>query len=149
MTLDPSAKVLNVPDGYDKKQCNEYVYRLYEENYINNKLSANSNLKKQWKSYQEEMQEVRRLNGSSNSSDWDKADALYEEISTKYSVASEFNSELVRLRNNYKDAGVMAAEMGYDAINAKGHGTTDSYTVVLNRTKLIIYGGDDYEYRKK
>ncbi len=36
--------------------------------------------------------------------------------------------------------------MGYDAINAVGHGATNSYTVVLNRTKLIIYGGDDYVY---
>lgn len=149
MTLDPSAKVLNVPDGYDKKQCNEYVYRLYEENYIQNRLSSDHALKKQWEAYQKDMQEVRKLNGSSNPADWDKADILSEKAEAKYPAASEFHSEIVRLGNSYKDTGVMAAEMGYDAINAKGHGTTDSYTVVLNRTKLIIYGGDDYEYRKK
>lgn len=40
----------------------------------------------------------------------------------------------------YKDEGTKAAEMGYDAINAEGHGKSDSYTVVLNRTKLIIKG---------
>ena len=149
MTLDPSAKILNVPDGYDRKQCNEYVYRLYEENYIQNRLSSDNTLKIQWEAYQKDMQEVRKLNGSSNPADWDKADILIEKTEAKYPAASEFHSEVVRLGNNYKDTGVMAAEMGYDAINAKGHGTTDSYTVVLNRTKLIIYGGDDYEYRKK
>ena len=47
-----------------------------------------------------------------------------------------------------KDPGVLAAEMGYDAINAVGHGATKSYTVVLNRTKLIIFGGENYVYPK-
>lgn len=37
-----------------------------------------------------------------------------------------------------KDPGVIAAMLGYDAINAEGHGYTNSYTVVLNRTKLIL-----------
>ena len=41
-----------------------------------------------------------------------------------------------------KDVGVMATEMGYDMIEAKGHGTTGSYNVLLNRTKLIIIDKD-------
>ena len=36
------------------------------------------------------------------------------------------------------DVGSFAAASGYDAINATGHGASGSYTVVLNRTKLII-----------
>ena len=36
------------------------------------------------------------------------------------------------------DIGAFAAARGYDAINAVGHGASGSYTVVLNRTKLII-----------
>ena len=36
------------------------------------------------------------------------------------------------------NAGALAALMGYDAINAHGHGQTGSYTVILNRTKLIL-----------
>lgn len=40
------------------------------------------------------------------------------------------------------DRGVMAAEMGYDMIEAKGHGTTGSYNVLLNRTKLIVIDKD-------
>lgn len=35
-------------------------------------------------------------------------------------------------------AGVYGASKGYDAINAVGHGASRSYTVVLNRTKVII-----------
>lgn len=38
------------------------------------------------------------------------------------------------------DVGSYAALKGYDAINAVGHGESGSYTVVLNRTKLIIKG---------
>ena len=45
-----------------------------------------------------------------------------------------------------KNPGVLAAEMGYDAINAEGHGQTGSYSVVLNRTKVIFYGGEQYVY---
>ena len=40
-----------------------------------------------------------------------------------------------------KNAGVLAAEMGYDAINAVGHGKSGSYTVILNRTKVIFCEG--------
>ena len=36
------------------------------------------------------------------------------------------------------DPGAIAALHGYDAINAEGHGDSGSYTVILNRTKLII-----------
>lgn len=36
------------------------------------------------------------------------------------------------------DNGVLATLLGYDAINSEGHGKSGSYTVVLNRTKLII-----------
>ena len=47
-----------------------------------------------------------------------------------------------KLRENsahgHADLGVIAAMYGYDAINAEGHGLSDSYTVVLNRTKLIL-----------
>lgn len=36
------------------------------------------------------------------------------------------------------DDGVFAAMLGYDAINAVGHGQSKSYTVVLNRSKIIM-----------
>ena len=39
------------------------------------------------------------------------------------------------------DRSILAIEMGYAAVNAKGHGLSGSYTVILNRTKLIIRRG--------
>ena len=42
------------------------------------------------------------------------------------------------------DPGSKAAAMGYDGINAWGHGQTGAYTVLLNRTKIILN-----EQRKK
>lgn len=38
------------------------------------------------------------------------------------------------------DPGSFAAALGYDAINAEGHGQSGSYTVILNRTKCIFKG---------
>ena len=43
-----------------------------------------------------------------------------------------------------KDVSTLAVEMGYDVINAEGHGQSGSYTVILNRTKLIIRSGGKY-----
>ena len=40
-----------------------------------------------------------------------------------------------------RDVGCVAARMGYDAINAEGHGASGSYTVILNRTKVIFLRG--------
>lgn len=37
-----------------------------------------------------------------------------------------------------KDLGAFAAALGYDAINAHGHGQSGSYTVILNRTKCVF-----------
>lgn len=41
------------------------------------------------------------------------------------------------------DIGALATLWGYDAINSGGHGRSGSYTVVLNRTKLIIRRPDN------
>lgn len=42
---------------------------------------------------------------------------------------------------NFEDIGSYAVLKGYDVINAEGHGESGSYTVVLNRTKLVIKKG--------
>lgn len=41
------------------------------------------------------------------------------------------------------DVGAYAASKGYDAINAEGHGRSGSYTVILNRTKVIFLQDDE------
>lgn len=40
----------------------------------------------------------------------------------------------------FDDYGSYAAALGYDAINAEGHGESGSYTIILNRTKVIFKG---------
>lgn len=47
-----------------------------------------------------------------------------------------FNKKIDKIHN--MDIGSYAASKGYDAINAVGHGKSGSYTVILNRTKVII-----------
>ena len=98
--------------------------------------------------YQSAMDEVRELYRVFDDEKWAKAEKLAEKLDEQYPDAVQLVHDINASTQN-KDAGVMAAEMGYDAINAQGHGKTSSYTVVLNRTKLIIYGGDDYEYSPK
>ena len=59
-----------------------------------------------------------------------KAEDLMKEINTEIEEIIE--------RNDSMDDGTYAVLKGYDAINAEGHGDSGSYTVILNRTKLVI-----------
>lgn len=65
----------------------------------------------------------------------------YAFIQEQHSLASDkiykMQEEAVKDIANM-DLGSFAASMGYDVINAVGHGESGSYTVILNRTKLII-----------
>ena len=81
----------------------------------------------------------------------EKNEELANKYFTKYNKKQiECNNYLNNMPNEIKeiyretqgiDRSILAIEMGYDAINAKGHGLSDSYTVILNRTKLIIRRG--------
>ena len=149
LTLDPSAKVLEIPDGYDRQRCSDYVTRIYKEQYEKFRLSQDSVLKAHWEEYQSGMDEVRQLYSKwGDDAAWKKADKICEKLNQKFPDAHQLQND-IHAAPNGRNAGILAAEMGYDAINASGHGTTNSYTVVLNRTKLIIFGGDKYEYRPK
>jgi hypothetical protein len=59
------------------------------------------------------------------------------ELGEKAFEASQYKKEGDKY-GRFKDSGALAAEMGYDAINAEGHGESGSYTVILNRTKVIL-----------
>lgn len=149
LTLDPSAKVLEIPDGYDRQRCSDYVTRIYKEQYEKFRLSQDPVLKAHWEEYQSGMDEVRQLYSKwGDDAAWKKADKICEKLNQKFPDAHQLQND-INFAPNGRNAGILAAEMGYDAINASGHGTTNSYTVVLNRTKLIIFGGDKYEYRPK
>lgn len=64
--------------------------------------------------------------------------------SAKIANYRELNKEFTdyvtheQTKSKYNDIGSYAAAKGYDAINAEGHGQSGSYTVILNRTKVII-----------
>lgn len=61
---------------------------------------------------------------------WETADDSVKQL------AKDIEARVDELMN--LDLGSLAASLGYDAINAEGHGASESYTVILNRTKLII-----------
>lgn len=67
------------------------------------------------------------------------ADKIYDKVSLKLQKREqEFFEKSQKAQEKYKDIGAYAASLGYDAIDAKGAGGDCSYTVILNRTKLII-----------
>lgn len=56
---------------------------------------------------------------------------------TKIVTYREIN-DIFAGQEKYHDVGSLAVALGYDAINAEGHGQSGSYTVILNRTKVIF-----------
>lgn len=52
------------------------------------------------------------------------------------------NKEIAEEIFRHKDIASVLAEVGYDALNVQGKGASGSYTVVYNRTKMIILGGE-------
>ena len=74
----------------------------------------------------------------------------YDNLSSSdYSLIDKLTSKYGKMANDIKrefykksdmNIGAYATMLGYDAINAEGHGESGSYTVILNRTKVIIKG---------
>ena len=144
MTLDPSAKILVLPNG---QKAGEFIPELYKREYM---LKHAGDQKNEVLDYIKKCEAVDNLTFKESNEVIDKA---YAERDLAFNKVNELNQEALRHTMyvpsgwkfpNLKDPGVLAAEMGYDAINAVGHGATKSYTVVLNRTKLIIFGGENY-----
>ena len=65
--------------------------------------------------------------------DWWNVDDEVEKLK-KQNEKSKKYSEYVK----NMDTGSYAALKGYDAIKAEGQGESGSYTVILNRTKVIL-----------
>lgn len=140
LTMDKSARILELP--YNKKAA-EYISDEYRYHYL--KKVAKKEQKEFVDTYIESARKVEKLTFS-------EPDEVIDAVYNQRNKASENIRDLLSDSLSAcagKDPGVLAAEMGYDAINATGHGETGSYTVALNRTKLIIYGGDDYAYKPK
>ena len=74
-------------------------------------------------------------------------DEYYKYKKEAENVRKQFTNKMNSTYTNSlknKDISTLAVEMGYDVINAEGHGQSGSYTVILNRTKLIIRSGGKY-----
>lgn len=140
LSMEKTAKILEIPKN---AKASEYISDKYRNSYI--RKYAQENQKEAVETYIQAAQDVEKLTFRESN---DVIDAAYNH---RAQAAEPINDLLRRGLDATidKDPGVMAAEMGYDAINAAGHGETGSYTIVLNRTKLVIYGGDDFEYKPK
>lgn len=153
MTLDPSAKIITYKDIHSEfqgilteAQEEKFKKKYWEDNlknysgdektFLKFNIGSSHGYKVKWKEVSSAVENI---------SD-DRQDEL-SEIAMK--LKGDYSNKLTdyknELRNNspymkgkYKDVGSYAASKGYDAINAEGHGQSNSYTVVLNRTKLII-----------
>lgn len=141
-TLDPSAKILNyrdigrITDSYEDKIKESIVDKYIKEKSLSD---------------MEALYIKDRYFSMSDDSTHDDVMSWWNGKSTeeKDELSSVFRSDVGKLRETIyektsefrqMDDGARAALLGYDAINASGHGASGSYTVILNRTKLIIKG---------
>lgn len=137
ITLQPDAKILELPNG---AKAEEYISDQYRYAYL--RKYAKTSERKAVENYIEACQDL----------------AEHPDIEELYNVrdelAKDIDSKLLRDAMDslmykvdgmkypkMKNAGTLAVEMGYDAINAMGHGESGSYTVILNRTKVIFCKG--------
>lgn len=146
-TLDPSAKIVSWREINDIRTGTlgiEYRNKVLEEELKRRGLSGdeltfaryNAGLGVSWNDVDAA---ARRLGE-------EKRNAVMEQLEDAGNTAQRrFNEEQERRRERariyqekYHDIGSLAAALGYDAINAENHGQSGSYTVILNRTKVIF-----------
>lgn len=139
ITLQPDAKILKIPLH---AKAEEYISDVYAQEYMRKYCTPAQ--RADVEKYISARQKIDALTWNE-----DKAyiDALYDdrdacfdkvrELSKKAGDAMMYKKEGDKYAK-FKNAGTLAAEMGYDAINADGHGQSGSYTVILNRTKVIL-----------
>ena len=135
LTLMPNAKILKIhneddiinylADEYAMSKLTDSKQRalLFKYSTIQKQIDAEKKIDKVIALYDERDKLV-----SDNKDDWNTINKYRSEFVTKFAG---------------KDGGVVATLMGYDAINAEGHGKSGSYTVILNRTKVIIKKGGE------
>lgn len=139
-TLDPSAKIItydelrNIQNNYDEYLVREAVknvpdkyagaadfYRYVIEDKIIG-VDDDHDIGKEAKAWWSSLSDKER----------------YEFKEVQKQITQYANDKAYEMRE--LDSGAFAVLLGYDAINSEGHGGSGSYTVILNRTKLIILG---------
>jgi len=149
LTLDPSAKVITYRELMDIRTGN--LSPDYRTDVINDLIKKSN--------YTDDEATFIRFNLNTGVT-WNEVSAAagrltnerIQELSKEFPKIGEeakklYNEEHDRrierssmLQHKFSDPGSLAAALGYDAINAEGHGQSGSYTVILNRTKCIFKG---------
>lgn len=129
LTIAPDARVLTIHEQEDAINylADEYaMQRLTDEKQIET-LKEFMEIQHEIDFEKHNIEEIESLYDErdkvTDSREWEEIRKYRDEFYGKYAGA---------------DAGVVATLMGYDAINAEGHGESGSYTVILNRTKVIF-----------
>lgn len=158
MTLDPSAKIITSEELQkirwqmveDRKKRHEEEIRRANEQFSDS--LGDSILDKRGITDPEKREKYKRLFwlysfGAPTDEIWKEAESLKIELGEyrDSNILGWYRDRMMEFKPKINwegyipvDHGVLAAMLGYDAINAVGHGQSNSYTVVLNRTKVII-----------
>jgi len=152
LTLDKSAKIISYDDIY-RMQINESSGSRLISQFIKDSNLTLDEKALIFEDYRREMlghsdiftyedikvisDRAKELNKSLSFDEWyEERDKAVEKLNMPKMSDLRIKGEKLRKM----DIGSYAVLKGYDAINAEGHGKSGSYTVVLNRTKLIIKG---------
>mgnify|MGYP002621982420 CR=1 FL=1 len=155
LTLDPSSKITTYTDINSAKIIEQVEMRKEIENsFFNvfvkeNELHENeakwlrlankygqTNEERQWTiNYWGKLMKGGTTESGLTGSDMEELRQYYNSNLEEKITYSEEYQKLFNM-----NIGSYAASKGYDAINAEGHGESGSYTVILNRTKVIIKG---------
>lgn len=137
VTLDPSAKIIKYKDiGKARDDHDELIARSIIEKELE---------KQPWSEMEKRYFKARHFGIDDNEEIlqwWKSRDSferdMIQEVMRPY--VGDLRRKISEKQWEFRelDEGAQCALMGYDAINAEGHGKSGSYTVVLNRTKLII-----------
>lgn len=150
LTLTPDAKIIDYDDLFNMRlelqaeTRNKYVDEALTD-VLKTKGLENNKDAKTFISFQTQ----------TNNVSWDEASKAYKSLEeqgklsdvnallsdanqAKQDALTKGNEEWDRMQYKYNDLGVFAASKGYDAINAQGHEEGVSYTVILNRSKVIF-----------
>lgn len=139
MTLTPDAKIFEIPKNVDVE---EYVSEKLLQGYVEKRLvNVDDEVLALWERYKEVQNELSIVGKHSI----EQIEKLYDELneirnSKQWFVVQDIIEQEVQatVYSGATDIGVQCAQAGYDAINAVGHGESGSYTVILNRTKVIF-----------
>ena len=142
ITIQPDAKIFELPNHV---KAEEYISEAYRNAYVR-KFAT----KEQMQQVEEYIDYSTQIMNLTFGEDSDFIDNLYQnrakatvgiEQLLKDSLTALEDITDGRKYHGLKNPGVLVAEMGYDAIKAVGHGESGSYTVILNRTKVIFCKG--------